>query len=263
MSATVSDGKFVASAPAILDYRHEGLLRAAIIVGMWAISIVAALVWFPLREPWAWFAPVVVAWIMFLYTGLFITAHDAMHGSLMPKDPRWNDRIGRMCVFIFALFSYAKLVEKHREHHAQPATPADPDFHDGRRSAFWAWYAHFLMEYVTWRQLVGMGVVFCTLWLAIGLRAENVLLFWAAPAILSTLQLFYFGTYRPHRETDGGYADRHHSTTSGWPRWLSLVTCYHFGYHWEHHEYPYIPWWKLGRLRATLPCPSHSGRKSG
>ncbi|WP_208766779.1 fatty acid desaturase [Nostoc flagelliforme] len=23
------------------------------------------------------------------------------------------------------------------------------------------------------------------------------------------------------------------------------MSCYHFGYHQEHHEYPDVPWWKL------------------
>ncbi|MBD3338449.1 MAG: beta-carotene ketolase, partial [Candidatus Lokiarchaeota archaeon] len=24
----------------------------------------------------------------------------------------------------------------------------------------------------------------------------------------------------------------------------------HFGYHWEHHEYPNIPWWRLPAVRS-------------
>lgn len=243
----------------VLDYRFHGLARAVLILAVWTLSILAALAWFPVTWQAAWAVPFVVLWIAFLYTGLFITAHDAMHGTLMPKDRRCNDVIGRVCVFVFALFSYPMLVDKHRAHHAHPATGSDPDFHDDRRKGFWAWYAHFLLEYVTWRQITGMGVVFCTLWLVIGFRVENVLLFWAAPAILSTLQLFYFGTYRPHREPKGGYTNPHRATTSGFPRWLSFLTCYHFGYHWEHHEYPYIPWWKLGRLRPKLRAPSSKG----
>jgi beta-carotene ketolase (CrtW type) len=30
-------------------------------------------------------------------------------------------------------------------------------------------------------------------------RFPTMLVFWALPAILSSVQLFYFGTYRPHR----------------------------------------------------------------
>ncbi|MBN2364878.1 MAG: fatty acid desaturase, partial [Calditrichaeota bacterium] len=25
-----------------------------------------------------------------------------------------------------------------------------------------------------------------------------------------------------------------------------------FGYHWEHHEFPHIAWWKLPAIRRTV-----------
>ena len=28
------------------------------------------------------------------------------------------------------------------------------------------------------------------------------------------------------------------------PVWLSFLTCYHFGYHLEHHRYPWVLWWR-------------------
>ena len=119
--------------------------------------------------------------IMFLYTGLFITAHDAMHRTLMPRDPLWNNILGRIVVFIFALFSYAKLLEKHREHHEHPATMEDPDYHNGKHAGFIAWYGHFMTEYMTWTQLLGMGTVFCILWLVFGADPQNVFLFGLFP----------------------------------------------------------------------------------
>jgi beta-carotene ketolase (CrtW type) len=27
------------------------------------------------------------------------------------------------------------------------------------------------------------------------------------------------------------------------------VSCYFFGYHLEHHAYPYLPWWRLPAAR--------------
>ena len=38
----------------------------------------------------------------FLQTGLFIVAHDAMHGSLLPGSRHWNDRIGRCALALYA-----------------------------------------------------------------------------------------------------------------------------------------------------------------
>jgi len=76
----------------------------------------------------------------------------------------------------------------------------------------------------------------------------NLLLFWVAPALLSTFQLFYFGTYLPHRLPAAGYDNMHRAVSSNYPVWLSLLTCFHFGYHLEHHVQPVVPWWRLPRL---------------
>jgi len=46
-----------------------------------------------------------------------------------------------------------------------------------------------------------------------------------------------------------GDDDPHHALSSNFPPWLSLLTCYHFGYHREHHEAPGVPWWRLPELR--------------
>jgi beta-carotene/zeaxanthin 4-ketolase len=53
----------------------------------------------------------------FLCTGLFITAHDAMHGAVARHYRRVNGVIGGLAVRLYALFSYKKLWYKHWEHH--------------------------------------------------------------------------------------------------------------------------------------------------
>jgi beta-carotene ketolase (CrtW type) len=235
-----------------VNYRWGGLIRGLLILGAWAGSVAGGLFLVPVTiNTIPGIVPLIV-WIAFLYTGMFITAHDAMHRTLLPRDPWWNDFVGQTCVRLFALFSYAKLRDKHAEHHRDPGTQADPDYHDGRHRGLLAWYFHFMWEYVTARQITGMGIVFITLWLVLGAPVANVILFWALPAILSTWQLFYFGTYLPHREPIHGYTNPHHARSNAYPRWLSFLTCYHFGYHLEHHEYPFVPWWKLGRVRDQL-----------
>lgn len=236
----------------MVNYRWGGLTRGLTILTAWLAAVAGGLFLFPLSlSTVAWSVPLVML-IAFLYTGLFITAHDAMHQTLMPRDPFWNDLLGQVCVRLFALFSYTKLRTKHGQHHRNPATPNDPDYHDGKNSTLLGWYLHFMFEYVTWGQILGMGIVFVTLWKGAGAPVENVLLFWAIPSIVSTWQLFYFGTYLPHHEPAGGYTNLHRARSNAFPRWLSFLTCYHFGYHLEHHEYPFVPWWKLGRLRSEL-----------
>nr|MBA2748547.1 fatty acid desaturase [Tatlockia sp.] len=40
----------------------------------------------------------------------------------------------------------------------------------------------------------------------------------------------------------------HCAQTNPLPTWLSFITCYHFGYHYEHHEHPDVPWWGLPKV---------------
>ena len=90
-------------------------------------------------------------------------------------------------------------------------------------------------------------------------RPEAVLLFWGVPAILSSLQLFAFGTWLPHRRGEQPFADRHRARSSGFGWFASLLTCFHFGYHHEHHDMPHLPWWRLpARWPRRVPLPVRS-----
>jgi beta-carotene ketolase (CrtW type) len=187
-----------------------------------------------------------------LYTGLFITAHDAMHGSVARHYRRLNMLIGIVCVSLYAVFSYRKLWTKHWDHHRFVATEHDPDYHNGSEKHLLAWYGHFLKNYISVWQIVAMAIIFNGLHHVLHIPIENLLIFWVAPAITSTFQLFYFGTYLPHREPEDGYTNRHRSNSNDFPLWLSFLTCYHFGYHWEHHEFPAVPWWRLPAVRRLM-----------
>ena len=81
-------------------------------------------------------------------------------------------------------------------------------------------------------------------------RFPLVLLFWALPAIASSVQLFYFGTYLPHRVEEQPFTDRHNARSLDFNWLVSLLTCFHFGYHHEHHDKPWVPWWKLPDQRV-------------
>jgi beta-carotene ketolase (CrtW type) len=190
-----------------------------------------------------------------LYTGLFITAHDAMHG-LVSKNKALNNFVGRVVLFFFAFNNFDKLNRAHQEHHKHPGTEHDPDFHQtkqGSSAKFWPWYGNFLSQYVSWVQILGMAVTFNLLKLAI--PVENLLIFWISPSIASTFQLFYFGTYRPHRGVHA--ADDPHRARSQSPNHiLAFVTCYFFGYHAEHHAMPYLPWFRLAAARDASPTGS-------
>lgn len=234
----------------ISAWDQKGLLAAAVVIASW-LGCLAALLVVDLSDPvMLGVGPVGMALQTFLYTGLFITAHDAMHGSVAPNHKRLNDFIGTVAVTAYALFSFRRLHTRHWEHHDHPGSPGeDPDFHDGEHRGFFRWYFNFLTHYVTVWQIVGMAVVFNVLHHVVGIALPNLLLFWVAPAILSTFQLFYFGTYLPHREPHD-HDNPHNARSNAYSPFWSFVTCYHFGYHLEHHEHPGVPWWHLPAVRA-------------
>lgn len=211
-------------------------------LGVWLSSPIGGL------ADLAWVLPA-MALQTFMSTGLFITAHDAMHGAVAPGRSRLNHAIGTVAVVFYALFSYSKLLHHHGFHHGHPGDPhRDPDFHDGEHRGFFRWYFRFMFRYLTFGQVAGMALIFNLLNHGLQVPVQNLLLLWVAPSLLSTFQLFYFGTYLPHR-TAAGEDDPHHAQSSSFPVWLSLLTCYHFGYHREHHEHPAVPWWRLPDLR--------------
>ncbi|MEM1349618.1 MAG: fatty acid desaturase [Myxococcota bacterium] len=224
-----------------------GVTAASTILGLWALSLLVLLTQ-PLPV-WAW--PAGVALQTFLYTGLFITAHDSMHGTVFPASSTINDAFGRLAATLYALFSFTSMREEHWKHHDHVATEDDPDFHDAEHPHPVRWYFHFMFHYMTVWQLVGMAIVFNVLSYGVGVPELRLLVFWVAPALLSTVQLFFFGTYLPHRRPESGYDDDNRARSNDFSPWLSFLTCYHFGYHWEHHEYPHAPWWMLPQVRRA------------
>ncbi|TSD64193.1 fatty acid desaturase [Inquilinus sp. KBS0705] len=179
---------------------------------------------------------------MHLYTGLFITAHDAMHGTVAPNKTA-NNLIGYLCTFLYASFWYGQLYTKHHKHHNHVHTDDDPDYHNG---GFFSWYVRFIRNYLSIWQIVVMAVLFNVFKLLV--PQANLLLFWVVPSLLSTLQLFYFGTYLPHK---GEHDNKHQSRSLRRNHLMAFFSCYFFGYHYEHHDSPWLPWWKLW----TAPLP--------
>ncbi|WP_392408042.1 beta-carotene ketolase CrtW [Chlorogloeopsis fritschii] len=221
-----------------------GLIVALLIITIWAASL-SVLLYFDVTKFSNWLIPIAIIWQTFLYTGLFITAHDAMHGAVYRKNIKINNFIGSLSVILYAFFSYRQLLKKHWLHHHHPASENDPDFHDGQRINGIFWYFHFMKEYWSWHQFIGMTIIFNLAKYTLQISNQNLILFWIIPPILSSIQLFYFGTFLPHREPKEGYVRPHCAQTIPLPVFWSFITCYHFGYHQEHHEFPQVPWWQL------------------
>lgn len=229
-----------------------GVAVATTIIVAWLGGLVALLALDATRWPLGAQALAVAA-MTWLSTGLFITAHDAMHGTVAPTHRRWNDRIGALALGLYALFPYRTLLHAHRAHHRAPGTGDDPDFHAPGAPHPVRWYLRFVGEYLSVWQIVGMAVIFNVLLHGVGLTERALLTFWVAPLLLSTMQLFVVGTWLPHRADGPTPVDDHHARSLALPPWASLLACYHFGYHREHHAWPHVPWWRLPAARSTRP----------
>ncbi|WP_076068300.1 fatty acid desaturase [Sphingomonas montana] len=227
-------------------------LTAAIVVGWIALHVWS--VFFLTIGSTTWpLVPAIMLVQCWLSVGMFIAAHDAMHGSLAPGHARTNAVVGGGVLALYAGFGWRQMRDAHMDHHQHSGTEGDPDFDAAHPSAFWPWYATFLRRYFGWRSMLYVVTVVGVYAVVLRAAPANILLFYGIPAIGSSLQLFYFGTYRPHRHDTDGFADTHHARTSGFGPIVSLATCFHFGYHHEHHLSPYVPWWRLpARYRAGL-----------
>ncbi|SOB88317.1 beta-carotene ketolase (CrtW type) [Sphingomonas guangdongensis] len=228
---------------------RSGLMLAVAIIGAWIAIHVGAIFFWRWSPSTLLLVPIVVAVQAWLSTGLFIIAHDCMHGSLAPGRPRLNRIVGTLCLGIYAGLSYGALLPKHHAHHAAPGTGDDPDFHAAAPRRALPWFASFVRNYYTHGQIARITVA-AIVYLLLGATLLNIVVFWAVPALLALSQLFFFGTYLPHRHDDQPFADAHNARSSTLPPLLSLVTCFHFGaYHHEHHLSPGTPWWRLPAVR--------------
>jgi len=219
-----------------------GLLIAFSVMGIWAGHLLYCLflVEVAWTNPWMYLHLLIQA---YLYTGLFITGHDAMHQSV--SKIKWlNNSIGYASVFLFAGMSYGRLIKNHWEHHKYPGTEKDPDFYVKSQN-FFAWWFMFMVRYTTLWQILAMAVIFNIFKLLMGVEVPALVAFWIIPAFLGTFQLFYFGTFVPHRKPHTETMGKHRARTLRRNHLWAMLSCYFFGYHFEHHAYPGTPWWKL------------------
>lgn len=226
---------------------RRSLMTAALIAAAWlTIHIGAIFVWR--------FTPALLLLIplqAWLSTGLFIVAHDAMHGSLVPGQPRVNLWAGRAALGLYAALDFDRLRPKHFDHHRHAGLDGDPDFapRTPRRFAPWLW--RFVSGYYTHSQIVRVTLI-ALAYMGLGAPLWRIVVFWAVPAFGAMFQLFYFGTYLPHRQADAPFTDRHRARSNTMGPLAAVLSCFNFGaFHHEHHLFPDTPWWALPRRRTA------------
>ena len=231
------------------------LLNGALILG-WGCSLALGL-GTTITHDSIWLVLVIVLLRAQMQTGLFIVAHDAMHGLVCPERIKTNHAIGALALMAYAGVSYHRCQRQHQRHHQQPGTAHDPDFPADQRCSVLRWYGQFLLRYLSagqmlrllggWALLVWLTATATSLdWRAAALR---VLLVATLPLVLSSWQLFVVGTYLPHRGQCVPEQNAH-PISLNLPPWLSLLACFHFGYHREHHDNPGLNWFQLPSARA-------------
>jgi beta-carotene/zeaxanthin 4-ketolase len=221
-----------------------GIFIAILIISFWLGHLLWILLFAAVDflSPFFYLHILVQTW---LFTGLFITAHDAMHGSVS-KNRKVNNFFGHIATTLYAFLSYRRLTKKHYLHHLHPATENDPDF-SPHSNNFFLWWFLFMKNYIVWWQIILMAITFNIL--LIWFNEVRILVFWVFPSVLSTFQLFFFGTWIPHRRPFNSKMEPHFSRSFIRNHPAALLSCFFFGYHWEHHQSPVTPWWKLYQLK--------------
>lgn len=233
------------------------MLLAGAIASTWLLSLISSLSWSLSKSS----AVAIAIWLLFrtfLHTGLFVIAHDAMHGNILPHHPVVNRWVGRCALWLYGFLPYDICRKQHWQHHKYPAQERDPDFYppsdDNLMAYLIRWYCYFLSSYLTPQTLVsvvvGIVIIIVSLVFLFGVAVQNLILFWVIPWVLSSIQLFTFGIFLPHHFEDDGNVP-HQSRSYYYPLFWSLLACYHFSYHQEHHAYPNVPWYQLPYVRPV------------
>lgn len=217
----------------------KGIIIAVIILAAWAILTYCGFVY--ISNPFTWSGFIMMVLLTHAYTGLFITAHDGMHGTIA-NHKFLNKAIGTFCLAIHAFNNFSKMLPKHHEHHRFVATENDPDYHASGN--FIIWYLSFIKTYISWFQIIAIAITYNIL--KIYFKESLILTYYIIPMVLSTFQLFYFGTYLPHKNAPN---NKHSSNTQAKSHIWAFLSCYFFGYHYEHHDQPYLPWWQLYKTK--------------
>ncbi|MEO0463564.1 MAG: fatty acid desaturase [Pseudomonadota bacterium] len=234
------------SLPSQSAQRFVGLGLAALIAGAWLGIHFYGMFVFELTWASLPLALAMAAVQIWLSVAVFIVCHDAMHGTLAPGWPRVNAAIGASLLMLYAGFKWKRMRDAHFVHHKLSGRVGDPDFDEEHPSNFLRWYWTFFKRYFGWFSLIFVHTVVGIYLFVFNIDFMQIFVLYGAPALLSSLQLFYFGTYRPHHQAaDKPFADRHNARSNEYSTLASLLTCCHFGYHLEHHRAPHVPWWAL------------------
>ena len=213
-----------------------------------------------------WAAYVILAWPIGLIQFAIgeALAHEASHYNLF-RSRRWNDwaEWGLSIPFLFALSDYR---HEHRLHHTKIGESEDHLVADYRaRGLFntplrlaWIWLGkpllgiaglHYLKSVLFELSNIRSGIKIAFFWavligscIATG-NVGNFAWLWILPLCWTYPAFLWWSEIRDHFNTKCGTR-----TDTGW---LNVLT-HNNGYHYVHHKYPSIPWYRLREAHHAL-----------
>ncbi len=246
---------------------HEFIERsdfrgALAVFGDYALIILIAFASISLAHPLAYVAAVWMIGLIMLGLGEALT-HEASHYNLFRT--RWLNDIGEIFYCLPFLFTIASYRNQHQDHHSSvsrspEAVAAEYEaagIMPNGRNMIWIWFIKPVIGCAGWlyldsvatlleRRSVGKLLVFWALVFGAFTVSGNLdilILYWIVPLLWSFSSFFYWSEIEDHYNTVSG------SRTN--VSWTNAFT-HNNGYHYIHHQYPTIPWYRLPESHAAF-----------
>jgi fatty acid desaturase len=191
--------------------------------------------------------------------------HEASHHNLFRRRA-WNDRLEVLYGLPF-FQTVEQMRSEHVIHHTRLGKPGDQLVADyeaiglNARDAnvFWLWFVKPILGFAGWyycralslrpwregRKIFVFWLVILVAFAAFGIL-HLLVLYWLIPFVWACQSFLYWSEITDHYRTETGIR-------SNLSR-LKNMLHHNNGYHYTHHHYPTIPWYRLPRASAAL-CP--------
>ncbi|MFK7799626.1 MAG: fatty acid desaturase, partial [Aureispira sp.] len=214
---------------------------------------------------WGHYMPIAILLIWFIGCVQFAMGesllHEASHGNLF-RTAWLNKAVGHL-IAAAILTNFQEWKTEHSIHHGQLLSERDHLTQDYQSyqlqdgiAPYRLWMMRPLLGVVGWQWLQSEGLGLFRHWRSwmlyslVGLVAfyNNSLLFlgmyWVLPLVWAYPAVLYWSEI-----TDHHLAKSNTRTNTSW-FWNFMF--HNGGYHWVHHEYPFIPWYLLPQANAAL-----------
>lgn len=213
----------------------------------------------------SWFFYPIAVWLIgsFQFALAEALLHEASHYNLF-RQRSWNDRAEIFCGLPF-FCTMEQMRREHMVHHTRLGQPEDHNQGDyqamglfrPRVNLFWIWFLRPVLGYAgfyyvrslslrPWqegRKLVAFWAVALAVFAAFGVL-HLLLLYWLIPFGWACMSFLYWSEITDHYRTVTGIRSN--------VGWLNNLLHHNNGFHFTHHHYPTIPWYRLPQATRAL-----------